>query len=91
MSDALVEVRARGAFRHNPRGAADWLGLAAAPTFAIMALLIAVPGDGQMNCSSGPDALPLNGMVAMYLLMSAFHLPPWLRLIAGCRNGARRF
>ena len=36
-----------------------------------------------MICSSMADALPLNGMVMMYLLMSAFHLPPWLRLVAG--------
>ena len=24
---------------------------------------------------------PLNGMVTMYLLMSAFHAAPWLKLI----------
>jgi hypothetical protein len=29
-------------------------------------------------------------MVPMYLLMSAFHLPPWLRLISSRRSGARR-
>jgi hypothetical protein len=27
-------------------------------------------------------------MVPMYLLMSAFHLAPWLRLIANWRGGA---
>jgi hypothetical protein len=26
---------------------------------------------------------PLAGMVPMYLLMSAFHLAPWLRLVSG--------
>jgi hypothetical protein len=28
------------------------------------------------------DASPLIGMVPMYLLMSAFHLAPWLKLIS---------
>jgi hypothetical protein len=65
--------------------AADWLGLAAAPTFAIMALLTTVSGAGapDMLCSAAQRALPLNGMVLMYLLMSAFHLAPWLKLISG--------
>ena len=62
--------------------AADWLCLAAAPTFAVMALLTGVLGGGQMTtvCSTAPDASPLSGMAAMYLLMSAFHLAPWLKL-----------
>src|SRR5476651_957603 len=65
-------------------GVADWLCLAAAPTFAIMALLTCVLGGGQMAMMcSAPDASPLNGMAAMYLLMSAFHSAPWLRLIFG--------
>ena len=67
------------------RGAADWLGLAAAPTFAIMALLTGILGGGpqDMLCSAAPDMSPLSGMVPMYLLMSAFHLAPWLKLISG--------
>ncbi len=71
-------------------GAADWLCLAAAPTFAIMALLTAVHDGGQMAvmCAAAPDASPLDGMVPMYLLMSAFHAAPWLRLIAGRRSGS---
>jgi hypothetical protein len=66
-------------------GAADWLCLAAAPAFAIMALLTAVHDGGQMAmiCAATPDASPLGGMVPMYLLMSAVHLAPWLRLILG--------
>jgi hypothetical protein len=43
--------------------------------------------DGSMStmlCAS--DASPFTGMVAMYLLMTAFHLPPWLRLIADWRQ-----
>jgi hypothetical protein len=72
-------------------GAADWLCLAAAPTFAIMALLTAVPGGpADMVCAAAQDASPVGGMVPMYLLMSAFHLVPWLKLISSRRNGARR-
>lgn len=59
------------------------LSLAAAPTFAIMALLSAAHSDAaDMLCGSVQGA-PLGGMGVMYLLMSAFHLPPWLRLLAG--------
>ena len=65
----------------SPRGAAAWLSIAAAPTFAAMALLTQVPG-GDTLCSSLHDASPLNGMPLMYLLMSAFHSAPWLKLIA---------
>jgi hypothetical protein len=70
-------------------GAADWLCLAAAPTFAIMALLTAVLG-GDMLCSVAQNASPLSGMVPMYLLMSAFHSAAWLKPISSRRNGARR-
>lgn len=73
-------------------GSADWLHLAAAPTFAIMALLTGVLGGGppDMLCSMTHDALPLNGMALMYLLMSAFHCAPWLRLVSSRRSGADR-
>ncbi|MDR3484847.1 MAG: hypothetical protein P4M05_08040 [Bradyrhizobium sp.] len=73
-------------------GAVDWLGLAAAPTFAIMALLTGIWGGGQMAmmCSAAHNASPLSGMAAMYLLMSAFHSTPWLRLILSRRSGAFR-
>ena len=74
-------------------GAADWLCLAAAPTFAIMALLTGVLGGGppDMLCSAAQDASPLSGMVPMYLLMSAFHSAPWLKLVSSRRSGGRRF
>jgi hypothetical protein len=66
--------------------AADWLALAAAPTFAIMALLTGVVGGGpDMLCSQG--ASPFGGMVPMYVLMTAFHAGPWLRLISRRRGG----
>lgn len=61
--------------------AAGWLGLAAAPTFAIMALLTCVTvGNADMMCSAGHGASRLGGMAPMYVLMSAFHLTPWLKL-----------
>jgi hypothetical protein len=48
-----------------------------------MAMLTAALGGGM------PDALctaagwsPLGGMIPMYLLMSVFHLGPWLKLAA---------
>ena len=70
------------------RGAADWLGLAAAPTFAIMALLTGVRGGGQpdMLCSAAQGASLLPGMVPMYWLMSPFHSAPWLKLISSRLN-----
>ncbi len=64
-------------------GAAQWLSLAAAPTFAIMALLTGVLGEGMPAMLCSHDASPLSGMTAMYGLMSAFHLTPWLKLISG--------
>jgi hypothetical protein len=70
---------------------ADWLSLAAAPTFAVMALLTEVFGGGAMDmlCSAAHGASLLGGMVPMYLLMSAFHSGPWLKLIFGLRSGVR--
>lgn len=76
--------RNAGAFR-----AAGWLSLAAAPTFAIMALLTGVLGEGMpMLCSAGQGASPLGSMAAMYVLMSAFHLTPWLKLISARQDAA---
>ena len=56
---------------------------AATPIFAIMALLTSVlGGPSDMLCAASGNASYLGGMVPMYLLMSAFHATPWLRLIA---------
>jgi hypothetical protein len=66
----------------NAAGIADWLCLAAAPTFAIMAILTAATGGADMICSSMHGTSALDGMMTMYLMMSAFHLPPWLRLMS---------
>ena len=66
------------------KGAADWLSLAAAPTFAVMALVTAIGGGPlDMLCSAMPGASWLGGMVPMYVLMSAFHSAPWIRKLAG--------
>lgn len=64
----------------NGFGLADWLCLAAAPTFAAMALVNAAYDGRDMTCMAGASAL--GGMAPMYLLMAAFHLAPWLRLMA---------
>lgn len=72
-------------------GAEHWLSLAAAPIFAIIALLAGIQQDGMagMLCAAAPLS-PLSGMVPMYVLMSAFHLAPWLRLITTIRKERRR-
>jgi hypothetical protein len=58
---------------------ADLIALAAAPTFAIFAVLL----------WSGRLPSPLRGMVPMYLLMGAFHVPHWLKVIASRRSRIR--
>lgn len=62
------------------RGAAHWLGLVASPTFALMAWIAASDAPRMAMCSSAWGMLPIDGMTAMYLLMSLFHLSPWLKL-----------
>ncbi|THD65488.1 MAG: hypothetical protein E7813_14835 [Bradyrhizobium sp.] len=79
-----------GRSREWPKVGADrLLSLAAAPVFAIMALVTGI-WDGSVAgalCSAAHGASPLTGMVPMYLLMSVFHSAPWLRLIKGRRTG----
>jgi hypothetical protein len=65
------------------RVTADWLGLAAAPAFATMALTTVCLGGGmEPLCSPTQQGSLMSGMVPMYLMMSAFHVGPWLRLIS---------
>ena len=94
MSAACHADAAGGAGRADEGAAADmakWLSLAATPTFAIMALMTAVVGGGPMDmlCSAGQGS-QLTGMVAMYMLMGAFHSGPWLKLIGSRRRRAHR-
>ena len=73
------------------RVAAEWLCFAAAPIFAVMALLTAVDGSQQdVLCAAMQHVSPLGGMVPMYLLMTAFHSGPWLKLISRGRRIASR-
>ena len=77
------EARGGGSADH-----AGWLSLAATPTFAILAGLTSLAG-GPMERMCGPAPwAPVNGMALMYLLMSVFHAPPWLRLIARRSGGS---
>jgi hypothetical protein len=84
-----VETRAgsgRAAF-----DAGGLLGLAAAPTFAIMALWTGwFSGQPDMLCMAMQGSSPMSGMTLMYLLMSAFHAAPWLRLISSRRSGVHQ-
>jgi len=66
------------------------ISLAAAPTFAIMALLTGIFGGPPHDvvCSAAQGASPVGGMVRMYTLMSAFHSAPWLKLISVWRSGS---
>jgi hypothetical protein len=78
-----------GAERRRERskaGADSLLSFAAAPTFALMALITATDGEPQLLCTAAHLASPLGGMIPMYLLMSVFHSGPWLRLIYGRRG-----
>ena len=70
MSGSHTGGGACGAIRHESGnaaalGAADWLCLAAAPAFAIMALLTGGLGDGAPDMICSADASPLSGMAAM--------------------------
>jgi hypothetical protein len=86
MSDALLGHKLG---RRARAGAAAWLGFAAAPTFALMALVTyAFDRDADMMCSAVHGLSFLSGMAPMYVLMSAFHLAPWLRLIDRLANEA---
>lgn len=76
----MIEVRSNAA----ALGAAHRLSLAAAPTFAAMALLTEAIDGGAADivCAAAPGGLPVSGMTLMYALMSVFHAAPWIRLAA---------
>lgn len=85
MDDVLANkhaLLAEGSGVRALSGAAEWLHLMAAPTFAIMALVTGMSGDRAMAMLCSQEASPLGGMAAMYALMSMFHVAPWLRLLS---------
>ena len=67
--------------------APKWLTLAAAPTFALMALLSFMAGDSHAGllCSQAQPSWAPTGMTPMYLLMALFHASPWFRKWAALR------
>lgn len=71
----------------RPRSVSDWLSYAAAPTFVLMGLIAAIDMSPMALCSSA-GVLRLDGMTVMYLLMSLFHLPPWLKLASTARRAS---
>jgi hypothetical protein len=73
-------------------GFADRLRLAAAPTYAFMAVFTEIFGESpkDMVCMVIQHSSPLSGMVSMCMLMSVFHAVPWLKLIARWAMAARR-
>jgi hypothetical protein len=76
----LTAAKKRKAGAWRTRDAAGWIGLAASPTFALMAWIAATDAPRIAICSSATDMLPIDSMAWMYLLMSLFHVSPWLRL-----------
>jgi len=84
MADASAYSAAMQATSRRGRGAAGWLALAAAPSFAIMALVVGAMGESEpdMLCSAMHGGSMLGGMIPMYFLMSVFHSSPWLKLIS---------
>ncbi len=74
----------------GPCHAADCLALAAAPTFALMAVVTGIlEGAHQMTCAATMPFASLGGMAPMYVLMSGFHFTPWVKLISRWRSCAR--
>jgi hypothetical protein len=78
----LTAAKKRNAGEWRIRDAAGWIGLAASPTCAVMAWIAATDAPRIALCASASDRPPIGGMAGMYLLMSMFHVSPWLKLAA---------
>jgi hypothetical protein len=78
----LTTAKRRNAGAWRARGAAGWIGLAASPTFALMAWIGVTDAPRIALCSLAPAMPPIDGMAWMYLLMSLFHVSPWLKLVS---------
>jgi hypothetical protein len=74
----FAAVKKRNAWTWRPRDVTGWLSLAASPALAIMALFAATNAPRIAICSSTMP--PIDGMAWMYILMSLFHVSPWLKL-----------
>lgn len=83
MTTSIVAKKGNSRAWQTAYDAAGWLGLAASPTFALMAWISANAAPQTMICASAPGVLPIGGMAWMYLLMSLFHASPWLKLASG--------
>jgi len=70
----------KGSATWRARGLDRWLALAAAPTLALMAGIAANDAPAAL-CASGSRLMPIDSMASMYLVMSLFHLSPWLKLV----------
>jgi hypothetical protein len=68
------------------RSIAGYLSLAAAPTFAVMALLTGIFTESAPDLCSVRGGSPFGGMAPMYALMCVFHAAPWLRLMTRTRR-----
>jgi hypothetical protein len=85
--DTSVPKRIRPPRRGCKIRAHDWLSLAAAPSFALLALQNQNQrGEMPAFCAALQAGSPLTGMVPMYLLMSIVHMTPWLKLLARRRR-----
>jgi hypothetical protein len=79
----LATAKQRNSAALRARGVAGWIGLAASPTFALMALIAAADTPRMAMCASASAMPPIDGMAWMYLLMSVFHVSSWLKLGSG--------
>ena len=71
-----------GSFRAWKVDVSGMLRLAAAPTFLLMGAISAFSAPGMIICTATMPWSPIGDMALMYLLMGAFHLSPWLKLLS---------
>lgn len=65
----------------------QFLKLAAAPVFGVMAILSAAySGDLASICFSSENSFIPLGMDTMYALMAIFHFRPWLDVLENSQN-----
>jgi hypothetical protein len=46
-------------------------------------------GGSDVICAAAERTSPLSGIIPMYVVMRAFHPPPWLKLVSSRGNGTR--